>query len=239
MSSDFNLKTGAELLRAQEGAPPFFPIRLPFLERLQEEISFRGTLIEMTGESSSGRFAVALAALAAATGAGAAAALVDLGDHLDPPRAEAAGVDLVRLLWIRPRQAKEAAAGAEMILASGFPLVVLDLADRSASRLPDVAWIRLARAAKAHKGILLLLGPDGPAPISGWAAQSLLIAGPARPVWLGSGAAPKLLAGLSVRLTLRPRRGRRSEISETFMIPIERAIGHAAPSGDTLKQEIR
>lgn len=229
MSSDFNLKTASEFLRAQGGESSSFPLRLPFFERLQKEFLFRGTLIEITGASSSGRFAVALAALAAATGAGAPAALIDLGDHLDLQGAEAAGVDLSRLLWLRPGRVKEAAAGAEMLLSAGFPLVVLDLPSRSASALPDVTWIRLARAAKAQKGIVLLLSPADSVPISGWSAGALLIAGRARPIWFGSGSAPKLLAGLSIFLTLRLCRGRRTEISETFILPIDRAAGQGIP----------
>ncbi|HZR45370.1 MAG TPA: hypothetical protein VFA47_01605 [Candidatus Manganitrophaceae bacterium] len=228
-SSNLNLKRASEFLRAQEAEPPSFAIRLPFLERLQEVFPFRGTLIEIIGAPSSGRFAVALSALAAATGAGAPAALVDLGDHLDPQGAERAGVDLARLLWLRPRRLKEAASGAEMILAAGFPLVVLDLTERAASRLPDVTWVRLSRAAKAQKGILLLLSPAGSLPISGWTADALLIADQARPIWLGTGSAPKLLAGLSIRLTLRLRRGRRTEISEKFILPIDRTFGEGAP----------
>lgn len=237
MFSDFNLKTASEFLRAQGAEPPSFPIRLPFIERLQGSFLVRGTLIEITGAASSGRLAVALAALAAATGAGAPAAFVDPGDHLDPQGAESAGVDLARLLWLRPRRLKEAASGAEMILAAGFPLVVLDLTERAASRLPDVTWVRLSRAAKAQKGILLLLSPAGSLPISGWTADALLIADHARPVWLGTGSAPKLLAGLSIRLTLRLRRGRRTEISEKFILPIDRTFGQGAP--DIEKPEIK
>src|SRR5712671_2470581 len=47
----------------------------------------RGSLVELAGTRSSGRFAIALAALAAATRQGEAAALVDLGDHLEPKSA--------------------------------------------------------------------------------------------------------------------------------------------------------
>jgi hypothetical protein len=160
-----------------------------------------GGLVELAARRSSGRFAIALAALAAATSAGEAAALVDLGDHLDPQGAEEAGVDLARLLWVRPRRAKEAVAAAEMLLSAGFPLVVADfgLSPRGARYLPDAAWVRLARAAKARGSALLLATPWR---LAGVAAQVAVAAVHTRAVWQGSGRVPRLLAGLSARLTL-------------------------------------
>ena len=116
-------------------------------------------LIELSGRRSCGRFSIGIAALASATSSGEAAALVDLGSHLDPQSAEAAGVDLTRLLWVRPRKLKEAVASAEMLLATGFPLVVVDLGlpPVRGRFVPDAAWVRLTRAAHAHKAALLLL----------------------------------------------------------------------------------
>src|SRR5450432_2469303 len=87
----------------------------------------RGKLVEIVGRRTSGRHSLALAALASATSAGELAALVDPGDHFDPQSAEAAGVDLERVLWVRPAKLKAALASAEMLLATGFPLVVADL----------------------------------------------------------------------------------------------------------------
>src|SRR3954468_8909364 len=53
-----------------------------------------GCLLEISARRSSGRFAVGLAALASAGGRGQTAALIDLGDHLDPQAARESGVDL-------------------------------------------------------------------------------------------------------------------------------------------------
>jgi hypothetical protein len=61
----------------------------------------RGCLSEICGPASSGRTGVLLAALARSTQNGEACALVDAGDALDPASAEAAGVDLGKLLWVR------------------------------------------------------------------------------------------------------------------------------------------
>jgi hypothetical protein len=61
----------------------------------------RGCLTEVCGPASSGRTALLLAALAAATRRGEFCAVVDASDALDPHSVAAAGVDLERLLWVR------------------------------------------------------------------------------------------------------------------------------------------
>jgi hypothetical protein len=187
-----------------------------------------GGLVELAARRSSGRFAIALAALAAATSAGEAAALVDLGDHLDPQGAEEAGVDLARLLWVRPRRAKEAVAAAEMLLCAGFPLVVADfgLSPRGARYLPDAAWVRLARAAEARGSALLLATPWR---LAGVAAQSAVSASSSRPRWQGSGRAPLLLAGLSARLTLERDARARSGLAEPLTLRAPEALVPLSP----------
>jgi hypothetical protein len=173
---------------------------VPALDRLLAGGLPKGSLVELAGRRSSGRFSLGLAALAAATSTGQPAALVDLGDHLDPQSAELAGVDLERLLWARPRSAKEALAAAEMLVAVGFPLVVADLGLCPRTQwIPDAAWLRLSRAAQAQGATLLLSTPWRS---SGIAADAVVSAAGARPVWQGHGATPRLLAGLSSRLTL-------------------------------------
>ena len=103
----------------------------------------RGTLVELTGRSG-GRFALVLATLAAATSRGEPAALLDLGDNLDPSSAEEAGCDLARLLWVRPQRFRDALLAAETVAAAGFRLVVLDAGlALPSSRLRDAApWLR-------------------------------------------------------------------------------------------------
>ena len=61
----------------------------------------RGCLSEICGPASSGRTGVLLAALARSTQNGEVCALVDAGDALDPASAEAAGVNLGKVLWVR------------------------------------------------------------------------------------------------------------------------------------------
>jgi hypothetical protein len=176
------------------------PTAVPSLDRLLPGGFPKGDLVELSGRRSSGRFSLGLAALAAATSSGEPAALVDLGDHLDPQSAEEAGVDLRCLLWARPRRVREALAAAEMLIAAGFPLVVVDLGLSARTRfVPDAAWVRLARSTQAQ-GVALLLST--PARASGIAAGAVVSAAAARPVWRGSGPVPRLLVGLNSRLTL-------------------------------------
>ncbi len=195
---------GARLQRASELARPeassSLPTAVAALNRLLPGGLPKGRLIELWGRRSSGRFSLGLAALAATTSSGQAAALVDLGDHLDPETAARAGVDLRCLLWARPRRAKEALAAAEMLLAAGFPLVVADLGLSTRTRwVPDAAWVRLARSAAAQGATLLLSTPRR---ASGIAADAVVSSSAAHAVWQGSGSSPRLLAGLSSRLTL-------------------------------------
>ncbi|MEP6802260.1 MAG: hypothetical protein ABJC07_10005 [Acidobacteriota bacterium] len=201
--------TSARLTRASELAPPARSAPpLPGspanasapIERLLGGLP-KGKLVELVGRRSSGRHSLALAALASATSAGEAAALVDLGDHLDPEAAERAGIDLARLLWVRPTRLKSALACAEMLLSAGFPLVVADLglSPRGARYLPDAAWMRLARAAQAQGACLLVVTPWR---MTGIAAEAVLGTNVARPAWLGSGKSPRLLEGISSRVSL-------------------------------------
>jgi KaiC/GvpD/RAD55 family RecA-like ATPase len=61
----------------------------------------RGALSEICGPASSGRTSVLLALMASMTAQAEVCALVDATDSFDPKSAEAAGVDLRKLLWIR------------------------------------------------------------------------------------------------------------------------------------------
>ena len=161
----------------------------------------RGKMVELTGRR--GRYSIVLAALASATSMGEAAVLVDLGDHLDPQLAEANGVDMQRLLWIRPKTMKEAVMSLEMITATGFQLVALDCGARTGRRVPDAAWVRLGRAAEAHGAAMLI---STPWPLTGTASEAVVVTEKTRMQWLGRGRSPRLLAGMSVELRLEKHR---------------------------------
>lgn len=196
------LRTGRQLVEERQRTPEeeVFATATP-LDGLLGGGLRRGTLVELVGWGSSGRFSLALGALAAATLRGEAAALVDLGDALDPRVAEAAGVELPRLLWARPRRLKEALGAAESILEAGLPVVVLDLGvpPVPGGRGVEAFWLRLARAAQAHRSALLVSSPYR---VTGTAAHAVVEAKDRRADWLGRGPEPRLLAGVRSRLGL-------------------------------------
>jgi hypothetical protein len=180
---------------------------LPFDEILGGGLP-RGHLTEVVGSRSSGRFALVISTLAAATQAGDAAALIDLGDSFDPAGAEQAGVDLARLLWVRPPSVKEAVLAADMLIGTGFPLVVIDLGLRlRGRRAAEASWVRLSRTAEHHGATLLL---SSPFPISGTVAEAVVSMRRSRTRWRGEGLAPRLLDGVEMTVTLDKHRKARS-----------------------------
>jgi hypothetical protein len=160
----------------------------------------RGALVELVGRGSCGRFSILIAALQQITSAGEAAALVDQGAQLDPQAATAAGIDLDRLLWLRPRRLDDSLAAAEMLVATGFRLVALDLGlPPVLGRPPLAAWLRLARSAADHEAVILV---GSPYRLSGCAAAAVLTSGHGRGRWSGSIGGLRLLDGLSASLEL-------------------------------------
>jgi protein ImuA len=135
----------------------------------------RGALSALSGGPASGKTGVALSALREAQASGALAAFVDGRGELYPPAALALGVDLARLLIVRPargpsRGARDAALpglwAAEVLLASGaFAAVAIDvpLHDLPASRAEAMLRRLRAAAEKGGTAALLLAAPGGPA----------------------------------------------------------------------------
>jgi hypothetical protein len=174
----------------------------------------RGELVELAARRSAGRFGFLLALAAAATESGENAALVDLGDALDPQGAAAAGVVLSRLLWARPRDLAQALAAAESLVGGGFPLVVVDLGlpPVPGGRGAEAQWLRLARAARAARTLVLVSTPYRACGVAAGVALDLVAA---RPRWLGVGNEPRLLAGVESRLApTRPRGGEQPAVME-------------------------
>jgi len=138
----------------------------------------RGQVSELVGPRSSGRTALTLQMLAAATRRGELVALVDALDMLDVESAAAAGVDLDRLLWIRGfvvpnpglcrdrnhRALVQAVRAFTLVLEAGnFGLVVFDAGEAPADairRLPFTTWLRLQRMVEAGSTACLLVGSD-------------------------------------------------------------------------------
>jgi protein ImuA len=141
----------------------------------------RGALAELAGGPASGKTAVALA-LFASLGPGDLAAYVDGRGELYPPAAAARGVDLARLLVVRPASVRGGARGvggpaarrtartpehvraalwaAEALLASGaFAAVAVDIPIPHAIEGGDIIARRLQGAAERGGAVGLWLGP--------------------------------------------------------------------------------
>lgn len=134
-----------------------------------------GQAVELCGEVASGRTSLALRAVAAAHRERRLCAWVDGPKELYPPAAAAMGVDLSRLLIVRPKEPAQLAWTAVQLARSGaFACVVLDLTHglagsagggrASGVRLSLAEGKKLADAASRGGGLLLVLSsPSAPA----------------------------------------------------------------------------
>jgi hypothetical protein len=121
----------------------------------------RGALTEIFGTAGSGKTSVLAAILALRTRAAELCALIDGRDAFDPVSAQAAGVQLHRLLWIRCRELEQVLRATDLLLQSGgFGLVAVDFSDfapRHVRRIPLSVWFRWRRAVENTRTILLAL----------------------------------------------------------------------------------
>lgn len=131
----------------------------------------RGGLVEFSGAPSSGKTSLAFACIAAAQARGEETAFIDPRRCFHGPAAAAAGIDLDRLLVVRPPRDKRGGGGARsaagrhiaafsaldhLLQSTGFALVVLDLAE-SPEAPPLDRLFRVARTGKVRETTALLL----------------------------------------------------------------------------------
>jgi recombination protein RecA len=121
----------------------------------------RGALTEIFGPAGSGRTSLLFSALGARTSQAEACALVDGSDAFDPQSADAAGIDLKRLLWVRCRTLEQSFRATDFLLAAGgFGFIALDLGDTPGElvhRVPLETWFRFRRAVEGTPTILFVL----------------------------------------------------------------------------------
>jgi KaiC/GvpD/RAD55 family RecA-like ATPase len=149
----------------------------------------RGHLSEVVGPRSSGRLAILVSTLAAATSRGEAVALIDPLDMFDPVSASGTfrhahdrGLDFQRMLWIRGEASSSARVSLSceygtlqkrldravkalniILQAGGFGVVVLDLGEVAAQtikRLPYTTWLRLHRVIEGSETACVLIGSE-------------------------------------------------------------------------------
>lgn len=164
----------------------------------------QGKVGELAGPDSSGRSGVAVATVAAATTRGEVVAWLDAADALDPCSAAAAGVDLGRVLWVRPQGVEETVRAAELVLeAGGFAVVILDFgsgvpsAQRHGGKGRGALNLRLARAVERAGAVALVLAAR---PWVGTLAGVTVVLGRGEVHWgEGTGGGPRWLAGIALR----------------------------------------
>lgn len=121
----------------------------------------RGSLTEIYGPPCSGKTSLLISALASRTAASEVCALVDGCDGFDPHSAEAAGVSLKQLLWVRCRNVDQALRSTDLLIqGGGFGLIALDLGDTPphiVRYVPLQVWFRFRRAVESTPTILVLL----------------------------------------------------------------------------------
>ncbi len=197
----------------------------------------RGHVSEIVGPRSAGRTSLMLQAMAAATQRGELVAIVDVLDMLDAASAQAAGVDLSRLLWIRghvvtnpglcrdlnQRAMEQAVRALGLVLQAGnFGLVVFDVSEAPADairRLPFTTWLRLQRMVEGSQTMALLVGN---APMSRSAAGlSIRLEAGGRAG--GARFSPQLFEGLA--LAARVSRAR-VQAQDTVPLPLGTKAAH-------------
>jgi recombination protein RecA len=196
----------------------------------------RGALTEIFGPPCSGRASLLSAALAARTADGEACALIDAGDTFDPHSAEAAGVDLKKVLWVRCKTVDQALRAADLLLQSGgFGFVAVDLteiAPRLVRQVPLDSWFRFRRTVEDTPTILMLLGQESNAKT----CASLVLRMEPHPAHWKKTSASVNPASLSVGLVLESL-GARTELLRSRVQRAAAGAGRAAVSVDRVAGE--
>src|SRR5687768_6681558 len=152
-----------------------------------------GKLVELAGLRSSGKTTLALVAAAAATARGERVAWIEGAAELYPPAAAALGVDLDRLLVVRPGLAAVARAAEIAARSRAFSLVVADLP--AGQRIEGRTSARLRAAARDSSAAMLVLADR-----AGAVAQaSLALEAAARPTGGGRAVIVSLRLGGGAR----------------------------------------
>ena len=186
----------------------------------------RGGITLVVGPPSSGRTTLMNSALSAAVSSGEVCAVVDASDAFHPASAEAAGVDLERLLWVRcGGNVSHTITAAEIILqGGGFGLVVLDLGTiTEGSLIPDSTWFRYRRAVENSPTCLLVIGTET---LSVSCASLVLEMEAAKPRWGGKPGAPSIANPLlGLELTIKQRK----PFSRARPVKVITSMGHEIP----------
>ena len=164
-----------------------------------------GAITEIVGRLSSGRTSLLLACLRRCFTRGSVAALVDADGAFDGESAEAAGIDVRRVLWVRCGGRRDVAVRATELLVRcpGFALIALDVGE-TPPFLSLGAAFRLRLAVRRADTSLVIVGRR---PIAGAGASLVVETIPRGPEWTGAGTAPRRLAGSRTEVRVRRAQG--------------------------------
>jgi hypothetical protein len=198
------LREASERWMRRERARPRLTSGVTILDALLGGGWLQGKVGELVGPDASGRSGVAVATVAAATARGEVVAWLDAADALDPASGAAAGVDLGRVLWVRPRGVEETVRAAELVLETGgFTVVVLDFGSGVSSaqgrggKGHGALRLRLARAVERAGVVALVLAER---PWVGTLAGVTVVLGRGEVRWGGSASGgPRWLAGIALK----------------------------------------
>lgn len=202
LSSIEGLKRGSTL---STGTLPAVPTGFGALDDVLGGGIPAGRLTEIHAPAE-GKASFLLSLAVEATRRGGTIAWIDPSDGLEIRSAQAAGLDLARVLWVRPQGVPKAIRAVDLVLGSdGFMLAIVDLpkARGPGIHLDPAAWNRLARRAEAC-GVALVVATERPLLVA--AASLGLDVGLSGARWQGSGPA-LTLEGVMLEVTVRHRKG--------------------------------
>jgi recombination protein RecA len=180
----------------KRSTPEVFPTGIPAIDRELGGIP-KGALTQICAPAgiTSGRTSMLVAMLAQATGKEQFCALVDAMDCFDPESAEANGVCLSYLLWVRcsgrrMKSVEQAFKAADILIQNGgFGVSAIDLGDvdeKLIRKIPLTTWFRFARVMEPLPTALVMLLPYPAA--QNCAALTLNVSASAQ--WSGTGTLP-------------------------------------------------
>lgn len=206
------------------------PAGIPEIDSLAGGLP-RGSLTEICGLPCSGLTTFLLSALATRTAQSEVCALIDGHDAFYPHSAEAAGVKLKNLLWVRCHNVDQSLRATDLILqGGGFGMVILDLSDISPKivrHIPLSTWFRFQRIVENTTTILLLLERESNAQtcaslVLGLSANSIHWKGPWEATYSGQHSFANLLDGIQARAEVL-----RSRIQPVTTIPAQHSLAPA------------
>jgi protein ImuA len=207
----------------------------PALDRLLPQGGFpRGALIVWLGPQGGGAGTLALLAAREATRPAGALVVLDRAKQFYPPAAAAWGLDLHRLMVVRPRTTRDAIWALDQVLrCRGVGAVWAPL-----ERLDARSFRRLQLAAEASQCLAFLLRPPRLRGQPSWAEMQLLVAPSSQGSRGGRRWRIELTrcrgapGGGAIELEMDEQNGEMHEVSshETHALPMAPTLAHSAPA---------